>query len=185
MTEKEKYVLEHYEITKDGKIYSNFTKKYLKFREDKDGYFDVSLVYDKEGNRQPFRVHRLVALKYIPEIEGCKVVNHKDLNKKNNCVENLEWCDVRKNTQHGFDNCAYENIKKIKVTESNGTVRVFPNMSSASRFYGYANPTTIQHGLAKSNPYYPSRGKYKGYIFEYTTEDVTTIERVTSTVTSE
>lgn len=185
MTEKEKYVLEHYEITRDGKVYSKFTNKYLKFHTDKDGYFDVGLVYNDEGRRQPFRVHRLVALKYIPEIEGCNVVNHKDLNKQNNCVENLEWCNVSKNTQHGFNNCVYENIKKIKVTELDGTIRVFPNMSSASRFYGYANPTTIQHGLVKSNPYKPSRGKYKGYIFEFTTEDVTTIERAANTVISE
>ena len=46
MNEKEKFVLQHYDITKDGRIYSNFTNKYLKFRTDKDGYYDVTLVYD-------------------------------------------------------------------------------------------------------------------------------------------
>lgn len=160
------------------KIYSPYTKKFLKFREDKDGYFDVSLIYNDEGARQPFRVHRLVALKYLPEIEGCKVVNHKDLNKQNNNVENLEWCNVRKNTQHGFDNCAYSDIKKVKVTESNGIINIFPNMSSASRYYGYKNPTTFQHWLAKSSPYTPNKGKFKNYIIEFTEESVTTIERV-------
>ena len=43
MTEKEKYVLEHYEISKDGKIYSPYTSKYLKFREDKDGYYNAEV----------------------------------------------------------------------------------------------------------------------------------------------
>lgn len=185
MTEKEKYVIEHYEITKDGKIYSPYTKKYLKFREDKDGYFDVTLIYNDEGKRQPFRIHRLVALKYLPEIENCNVVNHKDLNKQNNNVDNLEWCNISRNTQHGYDNCAYQNLKRVKVTEPNGETRVFPSQSEASRYYGYKNPTTIQHWLSKSNPYYPSRGKYKGYCFEFTTEGVTTIERVANTVISE
>lgn len=185
MTEKEKYVLEHYDISRDGKVYSPYTSRYLKFREDKDGYYDVSLVYNDRGDRQPFRVHRLVALKYIPEVEGCTVVNHKDLNKKNNTVENLEWCNVSYNTQHGYDNCAYTVIKRIKVTDPNGSITIFANMSDASRFFGYKNPTTIQHWLSKSSPYIPNRGKLKGYKFEFTDESVTTIERVASTVTSE
>ena len=90
MTEKEKFVLNHYEIFRDGRIYSPYTNKFLKFREDKDGYYDVSLIYNQYGDRQPFRVHRLVALKYVPLIEGYDIVNHKDLNKQNNNVDNLE-----------------------------------------------------------------------------------------------
>lgn len=185
MTEKEKYVLEHYEITKDGKVYSPYIKKYLKLREDKDGYFDVTLIYNDEGKRQPFRIHRLVALKYLEEIEGCNVVNHKDLNKQNNNVENLEWCTISKNTQHGYDNCAYQDLKRVKVTEPDGTIRIFPSQSETSRFYGYKNPTTIQHWLAKSSPYISNKGKCKGFCFEFTTEGVTTIEKVTNTVISE
>lgn len=185
MTKKEKCVLEHYEIYKDGKIYSPYTSKYLKFREDKDGYYDVSLIYNLNGNRQPFRVHRLVALKYIPEINGCNIVNHKDLNKKNNMVENLEWCNVSYNTQHGFDNCAYLNIKRVKITDINGNSIIFSNMSDASRFYGYKNPTTLQHWLAKSNPYIHNKGRLKGCVIEFTNESVTTTERITDTVVNE
>lgn len=58
-------------------------------------------------------------------------------------------------------------------------------MSDASRYYGYKNPTTIQHWLTKSNPYTPNKGKLKGYVFEFTNESVTTIERITDTVVSE
>lgn len=185
MTDKEKYVLEHYEISKDGKVYSPYTSRYLKFREDKDGYYDVTLVYNNDGKRMPFRVHRLVALKYIPEIEGKCVVNHKDLDKKNNNVENLEWVNVSENTQHGYDNCAYLKIRRIKVTNPSGDVTIFANMSDASRYFGYKNPTTIQHWLSKSNPYKPNKGKLKGYIVEFTDESVTTIEKVADTVVSE
>ena len=46
MNVKEKYVLEHYEISKEGAVYSPYTKKFLKFREDKDGYLEVTLIYN-------------------------------------------------------------------------------------------------------------------------------------------
>jgi hypothetical protein len=73
----------------------------------------VPLVYNNKGHRMPFRVHRLVALKYIQNPNNLPVTNHKDLNKKNNCVENLEWVTVSKNTQHGYDNCAYKKVKRL------------------------------------------------------------------------
>lgn len=185
MTEKEKFVLENYQITKDGKVFSYFTNKYLKFREDKDGYYDVTLVYNNNGNRMPFRVHRLVALKYLPKIEGYDVVNHKDLNKKNNNIENLEWSTVQLNTQHSYDYGEYKTVQRVKVTESNGTIHIFPSVSHTARYYNYANPTTIQAVLEgrKNNPMV--RGRCKDFFFEYTNEGVTTIERVADTVISE
>lgn len=187
MNEKEKYVLEHYDVREDGSIYSPYTNKILKCTVDKDGYFTVTLIYNNEGKRQPFMVHRLLALKFIPEVEGCPVVNHKDLNKQNNCLENLEWCTISRNTQHGFDNNAYENVSNIKVTEPNGNILIFPSQSHAARYYGYKTPATIQQILSGKgtiiNP--PKKGKCKGCFFEFTNESVTTIERVTDTVVSE
>lgn len=183
MTEKEKYVIEHYEITTDGKIYSPYTKKFLKFREDRDGYYDATLVYNDKGDRQPFRVHRLVALKYIPEIEGYNIINHKDLNKKNNNLSNLEWSTVKLNTQHSYDNCAYSNIHKVKIIFPNGEVMVFPSESHVSRYFNYKNPSCINWFI--KNHRIPVRGKLEGCKFEYTDESVTTIERIDSTVTIE
>jgi len=183
MTDKERYILEHYQVTEDGKVLSNKHPKFygewteLKLREDKDGYLDVCLIYNDNGDRQPFRVHRLVALKYLDEVEGCDVVNHKDLDKKNNHLSNLEWGTVQSNTQHGYDNGAYSSIKKVKVVEPNGSVLVFPSQSHVSRYYGYANPSVVNAILdgRRNNPI--PRGRRKGLYFEYTEEDVTTIER--------
>ena len=185
MTEKERYVLKHYEIYEDGRIYSHFTNKYLKFRTDKDGYSNVSLVYNKQGNRMPFRVHRLIALKYLENVENLNIVNHKDLNKQNNNVDNLEWTTVALNTQHGYNYNAYSNIRKVKSIDVNGTIHIFSSTSHAARYYNYKNPTTIQAILEgrKSNPI--SIGSRKGLYFEYTNESVTTIERIATTVGSE
>ena len=186
MNEKEKFVIENYIVTKDGKIYSNFTNKFLKFRIDKDGYFDVNLIYNNNKNRMPFRVSRLVALAHLNKLSpDYNVVNHKDLNKQNNNVENLEWSTVALNTQHGYDYCAYKSIKKVKVIENDGTINIFPSTSHAARFYNYSNPTTIQAILEnrRNNPI--PKGKRKGLYFEYTDESVTTIERITTTAGSD
>ena len=185
MNERERYVLEHYEIYQNGKIFSPMTNRFLKFRTDKDGYFDVTLIYNSEGKRMPFRVHRLVALKYLIKPEGYTVVNHKDLNKQNNNVDNLEWSTVALNTQHGYNYSAYSNIRKVKVIEQDGTIHIFPSTSHASRYYNYKNPTTIQAILEGRKPNPIVRGKRAGLYFVYTNESVTTIERVAITVDSE
>lgn len=190
MTNKERFVLNNYEITKDGKVFSdlncnnNYQRRELSLREDKDGYYDVTLVYDNNGNRQPFRVHRLVALKYIPNPKNLDIVNHIDLDKKNNHMSNLRWSTISKNTQHGYDNCTYDHIKKVKSIEPDGTIHVFPSASHASRYYNYANPSCVQHILEGRSNNPVSRGKREGLYFEYTEESVTTIERKASTDTS-
>ena len=185
MTNKERFVIEHYKIYSDGRIYSSYTNKFLKFRKDKDGYFDVTLVYNNNGDRQPFRVHRLVALKYLPNPNNYPVINHKDNNKQNNNISNLEWCTVAYNTQFGYNNGSYKALKRVKVIEPNGEIKIFPSVSSTARYYKYSNPSTIQVILEgrRSNPI--PRGKRKGLYFEYTNESVTTIERVVNTAINE
>lgn len=63
---------------------------------DRCGYHEIIL------NGKPYRVHRLVAEAFIPNPNNLPCVNHKDGNKKNNCVENLEWVTYSENTIHSF-----------------------------------------------------------------------------------
>lgn len=63
-----------------------------------NGYLYVSV--SDNGKRRNIYIHRAVAEAFIPHEKGKNVVNHKDFNKKNNCVENLEWCDQRQNVQY-------------------------------------------------------------------------------------
>ncbi len=80
-----------YSITSCGKVYSYIKNRFLKPYYNGSGYFRVSL----KGKQKA--VHRLVAEAYIDNPKNLPEVNHKDLNKENNCINNLEWCDRQEN----------------------------------------------------------------------------------------
>ena len=65
-----------------------------------DGYMKVRLIYN--GKDVTARVHRLVAETFIENTEGKDTVNHIDGNKKNNCVDNLEWADRSEQMYHAY-----------------------------------------------------------------------------------
>lgn len=64
-----------------------------------DGYLRTALC--KNGLMKSFYVHQLVALNFLDNPQNLPAVNHKDENKKNNSVDNLEWCDIDYNNVYG------------------------------------------------------------------------------------
>lgn len=89
-----------YSLDKYGNI--KFTNKVLKQFKDKNGYFKVGLSWLDHGKliKKNFRVHRLVAIAFIPNPENKPQINHKDCNRGNNHFKNLEWCTPKENTHH-------------------------------------------------------------------------------------
>ena len=71
------------------------------------GYWRIRIPTTTGGNKKDARfysVHRLVAMAFIPNPNNLPQINHKDGNKDNNCVENLEWCDNSHNQIHALVN---------------------------------------------------------------------------------
>jgi hypothetical protein len=89
---------ENYEISSLGNV-KNKKTNYLLKPTLKSGYLCLSLVND-QGKRKSLKVHRLVAMCFLPNEENKQTVNHKDHDKLNNKLENLEWATIVEQNNH-------------------------------------------------------------------------------------
>lgn len=81
-------------------------ERILKENLETQGYFGVLLC---NGKQKRYRVHRLVAITFIPNFNNLPCINHKDETRTNNRVENLEWC-----TQ-AYNNCYGKRLKRVGI----------------------------------------------------------------------
>ena len=95
---------DYYEVSNFGEIRNAKTKKVRKKNILHTGYYFVSGSLGSRKNKITFKVHKAVAETFIPNPNNLPQVNHKDCNKLNNYIENLEWCTGQYNTQHASDN---------------------------------------------------------------------------------
>lgn len=103
-----------YYASYDGFIYSNLHKDVKKLAFGKfpcrnskgnrtgDYYYSVSISCD--GKETNYPVHRLIAMAFLENPNNLRCVNHKDGNKQNNHVDNLEWCTNGHNVRHAYKN---------------------------------------------------------------------------------
>ena len=95
---------DYYEVSNLGQIRNAKTKKIRKQNLFKKGkYCFVSGSLGSRNNKITFRVHRAVAETFIQNINNLPEINHKDGNKLNNCVDNLEWCTGAENMKHAME----------------------------------------------------------------------------------
>jgi len=102
----------NYEISNFGNIKSNKYKIPKLLKPDKSsGYFRVRI------NNNWFSIHRLVAMAFIPNPENKPQVNHKDENKLNNIVSNLDWVTHRENIEYSLTKKSKSKIKGVNWIE--------------------------------------------------------------------
>lgn len=101
-----------YRIYNTGKIYSEYTKKFLRRFDDNSGYLQVTLFSGHNKGRKTIKVHILVAKAFLPNPNNLPEVNHKDCNKYNNRVTNLEWISKHDNMVHASIN-SYKNRENL------------------------------------------------------------------------
>lgn len=86
----------NYAISNQGYVKNISTNKNIKSFKTNSGYLQVSLT----SGHKKFYIHRLVATYFIENPINYKCVNHKDGNKTNNKIDNLEWCSYSYNRKH-------------------------------------------------------------------------------------
>ena len=89
-----------YRVYSDGKIFSLTRKKFLQPYDDGNGYLNVKLRIDNKSKN--VKVHRILAMLFIPNVDNKEQVNHIDGNKYNNNINNLEWCSRSYNMKHAY-----------------------------------------------------------------------------------
>lgn len=102
-----------YAVTEDGQVWSYRSNKFLKQKETNCGYLSVQLSTKATNNKvKECYVHRLVAEAFLPNPDNLPQVNHKDENKTNNHVSNLEFCTASYNIN--FGTCHKQAVDKLK-----------------------------------------------------------------------
>lgn len=163
---KEVYGFDHlYEISNQGRLRTKYAGKrgyvkdysFINPLDNGHGYLRFNLRLNHK--QKTVYVHQLVAEAFIDNPFGYKEINHKDENKKNNCVDNLEWCDHKYNQNYGSlgQKISTAHCRKIRCIE-NGMV--FESLTDAAKTLNVAK-TAISNCLN-------GRSKIScGYTWEY------------------
>ena len=141
-----------YEVSNTGKVRNKKTGRILK-QNKRRGYPFVVLMNSK-NEKKDYYVHRLVALAFIPNPSGFPQVNHRDGNKNNNSVENLEWCTARMNIQHACELGLIDHYKipVVQIDKQGNIVNVFGSMTEAFMITGIniCNISLVVHKKRRS-----------------------------------
>lgn len=109
--------------------------RFLKLKTDKDGYKNVTIFANKK--EYTFKVHRLVAMAFLPNPENLPIVNHKNMKVDDNRVENLEWCTYSYNNsyQGAGRRRALKTALPIAAYKDGVLVGIYPTSYDAARVF--------------------------------------------------
>lgn len=161
-----KIMKEHfnYEVSSLGRIKNKTTNKIRRTSINNKGYEQIIVYIDKKP--KTFYVHRVVANNFLKNPDNLPEVNHKDENKLNNCVDNLEFCDGNYNLHYGtrLERIANKKrpsyIKIIQKDKSRKVIKIWENIDEI----------VCNNNYHRSNIYKCCQGKLKtayGYIWNY------------------
>lgn len=99
-----------YQVSNIGNVYSCRQMKSLHPANSYSNGYSLVLLY-KDGTRKMKGVHRLVAEAFIPNPNNLPIVDHKDGNKRNNCISNLEWVTQKENVRRCIEKGQFSKMK--------------------------------------------------------------------------
>ena len=155
-----------YFINRKAQVFNAYRGILMKTHLAKHGYLMITL--SDNGKRKTYLLHRLVALTFIPNPKGYPQVNHKDENKLNNDVSNLEFCTAKYNSNYGTRTIRSSltridraiSGKPVKQIDRCGNViAIYPSAAEASR-HVHGKPSNILN-ICRGDP-------HRHYVYGYT-----------------
>lgn len=162
-----------YQISSCGRIKNITNGRIIKQHLNK-GYCIIGL--HKDGNAKNFSVHRLVAEAFIPNPNSLPQINHKDENKENNSVDNLEWCTCLYNNNYGTRNKRISEYVKANHPSKYGktckkpVLQIDKKTGDVIRKYESVSEAAVKNGFHQGNISWCCTGKRSeanGYIWRY------------------
>ena len=161
------------EVSNEGRVRSllSGTPRIIKTSTDQKGYHRIRVTIERD--KKGFKLHREVAKAFIPNLDNKPQVNHKDGNKNNNSVANLEWVTNKENTHHAIKNGLWNSVYEASRKENerrkkpviayriNGEfpcTRYYESISEAERSIGSRHIVDVLKGR---------RTHVKGWAFQY------------------
>jgi hypothetical protein len=138
-----------YRVDRHGNVY-NSKKTLLKPYIEQNGYLRVSLSNETTKHKR-FTIHRLVASAFVPNPDNFPQVNHINEDKKDNTVENLEWCSPLSNLTHSHV-IEKASVAKERAVKCITTGEVYPSIKQATQAYmvHHSNIVACCNGRRKS-----------------------------------
>lgn len=123
-------------------------------------YSNSTSHYDKCAiNRKSIKVHRIIAKTFLPPIEGKNEVNHKDFNRKNNRVDNLEWTSRRENHTH------------VAINNPNRTSKYVGVIKNKNKYMAMISVNNKKIQLGRFDNELDARDAYLNYLKEHNIEN--------------
>ena len=166
-----------YAISNFGRLKNKYNNHIYKFTNKKGDYFST-ILYDK-NNRKTVRIHRLVAEAFIPNPENKPQVDHLDLNKQNNNVNNLRWVTNLENMRHNIEANIFYYVgyyNKNKISKKGKIIQFDKNMNKIG-VYNNSAVASEKTGVCSRNILHcvnhkEGRKQAGGYIWLYESEVV-------------
>lgn len=169
---------ENYAISNLGNIKNIKTNRMLKLRPSHNGYLKTNISI--KGKLKTVFPHRLVGQMFISNPDNLPILNHKDENKHNNCVYNLEWCDNKYNVNYGTsqERKAQKQRKMVYKYDLEGNfIEKYISTREAAKS---VNGNTGGISRVCNN----QRKTYKGYIWKYNRDKAKVADKSPKFVTS-
>ena len=166
-----------YEVSDQGRVRNKKTGHILSPVPDKDGYLRIHLGKDTVTKR----IHRLVAVAFIPNVENKSQVNHINGDKMDNRASNLEWCSALENNMHALDIGLRNVSRSVKIVE---TGEIFNSIRECAKFIN-AKEQNVQAAASGSYNHrtvkgfhieYVDRHKSKPFLYDYQMDAVNKLQ---------